>query len=293
MNILNKSTHYITTLANIQMPKIIYGTAWKKEKTTDLVIEAVLQGFRGIDTACQPKHYREDLVGAALVKLQKDHGIKRDDLFIQTKFTSLDGQDPKNIPYDKSAELSEQVYQSFEKSLNNLNTDYIDSLIMHSPMRTFEDTMIVWKIFEEFIKQGKVKQIGISNIYSLPLLQKVWDNSKIKPSVIQNRFYAQTNHDTELRKFCNSNGIIYQSFWTLTGNPEIVNSKTINTIAKKRNASNEQIFFRFVMGLGIVPLTGTTNKVHMKQDLDVLDMEDLSNEEVKEITKLFDVDSLI
>ena len=186
---LSSTTQYVTTLAGIQMPRIIYGTAWKKEKTTDYVIQAVLQGFKGIDTACQPKHYREDLVGEALKILEKDYGILRSNLFIQTKFTSLDGQDPNNIPYDKFAKLTDQVHQSLEKSLSNLNTDYIDSLVMHSPMRTYEDTMKVWHIFEEFVSSGKVKQIGISNIYSLKLLEKIYSSAKIKPSVIQNRFY--------------------------------------------------------------------------------------------------------
>lgn len=75
------------------MPPLIYGTAWKKERTADLVIQAIKAGFCGIDTACQPKHYNESLVGEALVKLGK-HNISRDSLFLQTKFTPLSGQDP-------------------------------------------------------------------------------------------------------------------------------------------------------------------------------------------------------
>jgi hypothetical protein len=54
---------FVTTLSGVRMPKMLYGTAWKKDHTVDLVVQAVLAGFRGIDTACQPKHYREDLVG--------------------------------------------------------------------------------------------------------------------------------------------------------------------------------------------------------------------------------------
>lgn len=280
------STHYVLTLSGIHMPKIIYGTAWKKEKTTDLVVEAILQGFRGIDTACQPKHYRENLVGEALKILARDHKIPRESLFIQTKFTSLDGQDLNDIPYDKNASLSDQVHQSLQKSLSNLNTEYLDSLVLHSPMRTYEDTMTVWKIFESFVKEGKVYQIGISNIYSLKLLEKIWDNASIKPAVIQNRFYKQSDYDVDIRNFCDKNGIIYQSFWTLTANPYVINSSIVKSLAQKMNVTCEQVFFKYIMNLGIVPLTGTTSKIHMKQDLEVLDMPDLNEKEIEDISTL-------
>ncbi len=88
---------------------MIYGTAWKEDATTDLVIQAVTMGFKGIDTAGQPSHYQEHLVGAALKKLKEDHKIDISSLFIQTKFTPAEGQDPNNIPYDATLSLKEQV----------------------------------------------------------------------------------------------------------------------------------------------------------------------------------------
>jgi diketogulonate reductase-like aldo/keto reductase len=282
-----KSSHYLKTLAGVEMPRLIYGTAWKKEKTTNLVVQAVLQGFRGIDTACQPKHYREDLVGEALNILAKDHNFSRDSLFIQTKFTPLSGQDLSSVPYDPSASLSDQVLQSLEKSLSNLKSEYIDSLLIHSPMVNYSDTLQVWKIFEEFVNQGKVKQIGISNIYKLDLLKKIWLDSSIKPSVIQNRFYRDSFYDYDIRKFCKEKGIIYQSFWTLTANPDIVNSSNVKSISNKRGCTNEQIIFKLLVQLGYAPLTGTTSQIHMKQDLDVLEMDDLTTEDIKNISDLF------
>ena len=118
--------NWLTTSAGVKMPWIIYGTAWKKERTADLVVKAIQTGFRGIDTACQPKHYDEPLVGAALHRLQ-DHGIQRETLFLQTKFTPLSGQDPEKVPYDKNAPVESQVAQSFEVSKKNLQTEYVDS----------------------------------------------------------------------------------------------------------------------------------------------------------------------
>src|ERR1700676_4110941 len=101
------------------IPKIIYGTAWKKADTERLVRTAIRQGFRGIDTACQPKHYDKAGVGAGVAACLDDK-LTRPDLFLQTKFTPVSGQDPMRIPYDPRAPPPEQVAQSVAASLQNL-----------------------------------------------------------------------------------------------------------------------------------------------------------------------------
>jgi diketogulonate reductase-like aldo/keto reductase len=106
---------WLKTTSGVNMSRLIYGTAWKKNRIADLVVKAITAGFRGIDTACQPKHYSEPLAGEALQRLQ-DKGYKRENLFVQTKFTPLKGQDPNNIPYDEHATLEIQVVQSFQVS---------------------------------------------------------------------------------------------------------------------------------------------------------------------------------
>ena len=81
-------------------PAILYGTAWKAERTAELVHLAFLQGFRGIDTAAQRKHYREDLVGLGVQSACKALGLSRKDIWLQTKFTPINGQDIQGpIPY--------------------------------------------------------------------------------------------------------------------------------------------------------------------------------------------------
>src|SRR6185436_13642708 len=112
-------------------PKFIYGTAWKKDATTELVRKAVKAGFRAIDTANQAKHYSEALVGEALAALARE-GIHRDSLWLQTKFTSVSGQDER-LPYDPQADITTQVQQSFESSLKHLGTDRVDSYLLHGP----------------------------------------------------------------------------------------------------------------------------------------------------------------
>jgi diketogulonate reductase-like aldo/keto reductase len=268
------------------MPKIIYGCAWKKERTTDLVIEAINCGFRGIDTACQPKHYNEAGVGEALTYVIQKGIVNRKDIFLQTKFTSMDGQDQSQpLPYDPHAELSLQVEQSFASSLRNLQTDYIDCLLLHSPMHTHEKTMIVWRSMERLFDSGKVHRLGISNMYSATAFAQLYADARIPPSVIQNRFYHKFDFDKGIRQFCHDHDVVYESFWTLTGNPNLVQSSTVKVLAAQYQVSCEQLWFRFVMALGIVPLSGTTNLQHMKEDLRVPDIP-LSSSDVQKLTSL-------
>ena len=235
---------------------LIYGTAWKKTKTKELVELAIRSGFRAIDTACQPKHYYEVGVGDALQNIYETTDIKREDLFLQTKFTSVDGQDPNNIPYDKSKSLHEQVLESFKKSCENMRTSYLDSYILHSPMRKIEDTMEVWYTFEQLHNEGKAHNLGISNIYDISLLKDIFQQANVKPKFIQNRFYKQSNYDKEIREFCKIKGMFYESFWTLTANPHILSKSVVQQLAKKYSKTPEQIFFCFIRSQDIIPLTG-------------------------------------
>ena len=135
---------FVVSTHGVRSPRIIYGTAWKKQRTEELVSQALASGFRGIDTACQPKHYNEAGVGAAVAASERS-GLGRAELYLQTKFTAVDGQDPLQIPYDPKASLPDQVAQSVGASLRNLQTDYLDCLVLHSPMRHMRETQDVWQ----------------------------------------------------------------------------------------------------------------------------------------------------
>lgn len=266
------------------MPKFIYGTAWKKEQTASLVCKAINAGFRGIDTACQPKHYNEAGVGAALKEIVQQ-GIARKNLYLQSKFTPLSGQDPSNVPYDTNASIKDQVNQSFSKSKLNLGTDYLDCLILHSPMDTFDETLEVWYAMEQLNKEGHIKQLGISNCYDINTLQALYKEAKVKPKVLQNRFYPETNFDKNLRSWCLESDIIYQSFWTLTANMALLSNPTLIKIADHIDKTPAQILFRYLSQVGIVPLTGTTTDKHMKEDLEIFKFE-LSKTDIDSITGL-------
>ena len=251
----------------IAVPDFMYGTAWKKAATNELVQLAVTSGFTAIDTANQLVHYEEARVGEALRALDQK-GIKRETLFLQTKFTSVDGQDHRT-PYDPSASLTTQVRQSFESSLNHLGTSYLDSYVLHAPFqrRGLSDAdWEVWSAMEDFYQAGKTKMIGISNVAAEQLMQ-LCARARHKPMVVQNRCFAALGWDRQVREICQAHGIIYQGFSLLTANQAVLIDPAIHAIAQKLGAGIAQVIFRFAMQIGMLPLTGTTNQRHMKEDL--------------------------
>jgi len=261
------------------IPSFIYGTAWKKDATTALVQTAVSAGFTAIDTANQPKHYSEALAGDALAALATQ-GHVRDSLFLQTKFTPIGGQDQR-VPYDPQADLKTQVRQSFDSSLQHLKTDRIDSYLLHGPYnypRLGPEDWEVWSAIEEIYESGRVGMIGISNVNVLQLAL-LMDKAKVKPMVVQNRCFANRGWDREVRELCGKLGIMYQGFSLLTANPFVVRHPNVIGMAKRIGVQPEQVVFRFAMHAGMVPLTGTSNLQHMKEDLKVHDFE-LKPEEV-------------
>jgi diketogulonate reductase-like aldo/keto reductase len=269
--------------ANARAVGIIYGTAWKKANTAPLVSTAIQCGFRGIDTACQPKHYDEAGVGAGVAMCLNDT-LTRADLYLQTKFTPVSGQDPMKIPYDPQVPLAEQVSQSFAASLRNLRTTYLDALILHSPLANSNQTLEAWRAMESLVGAG-VRRLGISNCYQLAELYALLEHAVIKPSIVQNRLYADTGYDREIRAFCAQHGILYQSFWTLTANPHLLAHAVITDLASKHGRTPEQILFRYLTRRDVVPLTGTSSALHMREDLGIFEFE-LASAELEAVDAL-------
>jgi len=272
----------LTAYNQVPIPTFMYGTAWKKEATKELVQLAVASGFTAIDTANQLIHYEEARVGEALQALEKK-GIKRGALFLQTKFTSVDGQDHRT-PYDPSADLTTQVRQSFDSSLTHLGTTYLDSYVLHAPFqrRGLGDAdWEVWAAMEELYQSGKTKMIGISNVTAAQLTQ-LCEQANHKPMVVQNRCFATLGWDQEVREICQAHDIIYQGFSLLTANRAVLADPEIRAIAQRLGASSAQVIFRFALQIGMLPLTGTTSQQHMKEDLQAEQFA-LSIEEIQRI----------
>ena len=266
----------------VPIPSFMYGTAWKREATTALVLQAVEAGFTAIDTANQLIHYDETRVGDALQTLA-GQGVARDRLFLQTKFTPVNGQDHR-LPYDANATITTQVRQSFESSLAHLHTEFLDSYVLHGPYRRRglgPEDWEVWAAIEALYDAGRAKMIGVSNV-SVEQLSLLCERAKHKPMVVQNRCYAALGWDKEVREICRSQGIIYQAFSLLTANREVFVDPDLRAMTVRYGMGLAQLVFRFAMQIGMLPMTGTTNLQHMKEDLQA-DRFTLTPEDLKKV----------
>jgi diketogulonate reductase-like aldo/keto reductase len=269
-----------------QVPDFLYGTAWKEDRTPALTELALRMGFRGIDTANQRRHYFEAGVGQGLAAAYRAGVVTRAALFLQTKFTSQPGQDHR-LPYDPSADLSTQVAQSLAGSLEHLGTDYVDSYVLHGPASGYgwtDDDSEVWAAMVKEREAARTRFIGVSNV-SLGHLQEMAAAHAEAPVFVQNRCYARLGWDRAVRAFCKDRKIIYQGFSLLTANMEVLRHPLVTGLAARSKVTPAQIVFRFALSAGILPLTGTSDPEHMKQDLAVRDLA-LSSEAVQAIESL-------
>lgn len=255
-------------------PPIFYGTAWKKGETANVTREAIATGYRAIDTANQPQHYDEDLVGEGIAAAMEELDIGREDLFLQSKFTPIDGHGGQ-IPYDPEAPLEDQMEQSLQQSLRNLNTNYLDSYLLHAPYdlkHMAAADWVAWSKLEEMYQRGDVRRIGISNA-DVTHLEELMAEASVKPMAVQNRCFATTGWDYNVRTFCARNGIAYQGFSLLTANPSVLKDAKVRQVADTRRITPQQVVFAFARDEGIIPLTGTTSKQHMADDLAAMELD--------------------
>jgi diketogulonate reductase-like aldo/keto reductase len=274
------------TVEGARIPRFLYGTAWKEDRTEALTELALRMGFRGIDTANQRRHYVEVGVGDALAKAYRENLVIREELFLQTKFTYLPGQDHR-LPYDPSADLPTQVAQSMASSLEHLGTDYIDSYVLHGPSSGYGWTDADAQVWTAMLKErdaGRTRMLGVSNV-SLRHLHQMTGLHAETPGFVQNRCFARLGWDREVRRFCSERNIRYQGFSLLTANPEVLRHPFVASLAARENLTSAQIIFRFALAVGMLPLTGTSDPTHMKQDLASESLK-LSDKEVQAIESL-------
>ena len=268
------------------MPDFLYGTAWKEDRTQALTELALRTGFRGIDTANQRRHYVEAAVGQGLAAAYRAGVITRADLFLQTKFTYQRGQDHR-LPYDPAANLGTQVAQSMQSSLEHLGTDHVDSYVLHGPASGYgwtDDDAEVWAAMVKERDAGHTRILGVSNVGLHHLVQMTASGAE-PPAFVQNRCFARLGWDRDVRAFCLERKIVYQGFSLLTANPEVLGHPLIASIAARCRATRAQVVFRFAQEVGMLPLTGTSDAEHMKQDLASRDLT-LSADEVRKIDSL-------
>jgi len=263
------------------VPSFVYGTAWKEAHTERLTRLALEAGFRSIDTANQRRHYHEAGVGAAIAAALASGLVRRDELFLQTKFTSVGGQDHR-LPYDPAADLATQVRQSVASSLEHLRVEALDSYVLHGPARRFGLTasdLEIWQAMEGLHAAGKTRFLGVSNV-GLDQLEALCARAATPPTFVQNRCFAQTGWDREVRAFCRERSIVYQGFSLLTANLAELRHPGFARLVARVGKTPAQVVFRFALQVGMQPLTGTTDPAHMREDLQSYDFE-LSGEDVR------------
>ncbi len=255
------------------VPKFMYGTAWKEDRTAALVELALQAGFRAIDTANQRRHYFEEGVGQGLAAAYRVGIVTRDELFLQTKFTYQRGQDHR-LPYDPAASLSVQVAQSLASSLEHLGTHRVDSYVLHGPASLEDWTDDDYEVWEAMVRErnaGRTRLLGVSNIALSQLQQMIAFHSEI-PAFVQNRCYARLGWDREVRECCRNHDIVYQGFSLLTANKDVLRNPVVIDLAAQQNATPAQVIFAFARAVGMLPLTGTSSAEHMREDLSSLNL---------------------
>jgi diketogulonate reductase-like aldo/keto reductase len=270
------------------IPRFFYGTAWKEEDTEKFTFQALELGMRGIDTANQRKHYHEVGVGLAIEHAIRQRIVKREDLYLQTKFTYVRGQDHR-LPYDSNDPVAKQVSSSFESSLEHLKTAYLDSFLLHGPETggpLTQNDWDVWRTMEGLVDSGKSHTIGVSN-FSGPQLQQLLAKAKIKPRFVQNRCYPSIGWDAEVRQICHAHEIIYQGF-NLLRDPILQKSPVTQTLCKKYQVPLGALVYGFAIQVGILPLSGARDPAHVLENLSAK-AEALSQDELSAMSlRLFD-----
>lgn len=157
-----------------------------------------------------------------------------------------------------------------ESSLKNFAIEgqetYLDSVILHAPLPTLAETITAYKTLESY-HPHKIRNFGISNA-TLDVVEALYEAATVKPSVVQNRFYPDTEFEVDLRAFCLEHDIKFQSFWTIGANPKLAKSQPVVDVAKAADVEVVPAYYALVMGLeGVTILDGTTNETHMQDDL--------------------------
>ena len=251
---------YITLNNGVKMPMAGIGTfLLTSDEAEETCVSALASGYRLIDTA--NAYLNEKAVGRAM----KKSGLKREEIFLETKI------------WPSFYEQEDAV----EKTLERLDTDYIDLLLIHQPAGNY---IAGYRLMEKAYKAGKVKAIGLSN-FTAEQIKEILSVCEVKPTILQTEVHPYFQ-ERELKDFLQKEGIVIQAWYPLGhGDKALLEETTFTKLAKKYGKSNAQIILRWHIQAGNVVIPGSKNPAHIRDNFDLFDFS-LSEEEMADIEAL-------
>src|SRR5690606_24229884 len=248
----------------VEMPILGFGVfqVTDLEECEQSVITAIQTGYRLIDTASS--YGNETAVGNAI----KKSGVAREELFITTKLWASD------TGY-------ENTKKAFEKSLKNLQLDYLDLYLIHQPIGDVHGS---WQAMEELYKAGKIRAIGMSNFHPDRVMDFIVFN-EIAPAVNQIETHP-FNQQIETQKFLQENNVQIQSWASFAeGKNDLFKNELLASIGKKYNRSIAQVVLRWLIQRGVAVIPKSVRKERMEENINVFDFE-LSADDINTIQSL-------
>ena len=243
-----------TVLSNgLKMTNLAFGTFKVNEgDDVQIILDAISVGYRHFDTAAF--YNTEEALGKAI----KKSGIPREEFFITTKVW-------------KTSMGYEGANKSFEESLEKLDMDYVDLLLIHWPRADEESDwkkldIETWKAFEEIYKEGRAKAIGVSNFLNHHM-QNILDNCEIVPMVNQIEFHPGYIQK-DVVDFDKEHGIVVEA-WSPLGRERVFKDELLNELAEKYRKSVAQICLAFSLQMDVLPLPKSSSIERMKQNMDI------------------------
>lgn len=243
-----------TVLSNgVKMPNLAFGTFKVNEgDDVQIILDAINVGYRHFDTAAF--YNTEEALGKAI----KKSGIPREEFFVTTKVW-------------KTCMGYEGAKKSFEESLEKLDMDYVDLLLIHWPRPDEKSDwkkldIETWKAFEEIYKEGRAKAIGVSNFLNHHM-QNILDNCEVVPMVNQIEFHPGYIQK-DVVDFDKEHGIVVEA-WSPLGRERVFKDELLNKLAEKYGKSVAQICLAFAIQMDVVPLPKSSSVERMKQNMDI------------------------
>lgn len=251
---------YATLNNGVKMPMLGVGTFLMSPDEAEASVLSALQcGYRLIDTA--NAYVNEKAVGRAM----KESGVAREEIFLETKLWPA---------------FYEQA-DAVEKTLQRLDTDYIDLLLIHQPSGNY---IAGYKLMEKAYKEGKVKAIGLSN-FTVEQIKEILSICEVKPTVLQTEVHPY-NQENERKAFLNENGMVAQAWYPLGhGDKTLLEEPLLAELGKKYGKSAVQIILRWHTQVGNIVIPGSKNPDHIKANFELFSFE-LNSEELSAVAAL-------